>query len=477
MRVRDAHPAGVAHRGDVEVAAEGELQRARRDPDRVRQIIDGELEAGPGVDERRRAQEGLGKRSRPRDRSAGGPGACFPRPPGLREPGSVSRLHESGTIRLGPPLAGQDVVWQQWHLEASYVKAEPSANTHPHHSPTRSLLEIVPGLDGPLEEEQRRFVSRFRVPLHTAFEGRFDLAAVLGQSDAFAVVIADGMLARTLALGSHAGLQLLGPGDLISRPGENGSDLVVQTGLLARGLVRYATLDDRALALIQRFPRLHEGWQMRVDDQQQRLIAQLLICQLPRIEDRVLAMMWLLAETWGRVTQNGTVLAVKLTHDMIGLLVGARRPTVTLALSALEERGALVRRADDWLIVERPPEPGSGEIRVSGLPRPATGRGISPWSSPALTAASESTLQAIRMVRAQRAETIERSREIVASAGATARHSRRLAELAELRRSARDRLHHEDDAGDLPATLDGSERQTDDPAGERPATPVDRLQR
>ena len=52
--------------------------------------------------------------------------------------------------------------------------------------------------------------------------------------------------------------------------------------------------------------------------------------------------MWLLAESWGRVTQAGIRLPLGLTHDVLGALVGARRPTVTLALRELTERGAIL---------------------------------------------------------------------------------------------------------------------------------------
>jgi hypothetical protein len=68
-------------------------------------------------------------------------------------------------------------------------------------------------------------------------------------------------------------------------------------------------------------------------------------------------MMWLLAETWGRVTASGVTLPVSLTHEALGALVGARRPTVSLALAELIERGAVVRQRTGWLLLERLPEP------------------------------------------------------------------------------------------------------------------------
>jgi hypothetical protein len=67
-------------------------------------------------------------------------------------------------------------------------------------------------------------------------------------------------------------------------------------------------------------------------------------------------MMWLLAESWGRVTPAGVTLPVVLTHEALGALIGARRPTVSLALAELMERGAVVRQRTGWLLLESLPE-------------------------------------------------------------------------------------------------------------------------
>jgi DNA-binding GntR family transcriptional regulator len=51
------------------------------------------------------------------------------------------------------------------------------------------------------------------------------------------------------------------------------------------------------------------------------------------------------------VTPDGIVVDLPLTHELIGRLVGGRRPTVTLALAELAENGVLVRRDEGgWLL-------------------------------------------------------------------------------------------------------------------------------
>lgn len=216
--------------------------------------------------------------------------------------------------------------------------------------------------------------------------------------------------------------------------------------------MRYAALDDRVLGLAQRYPRLIEGLQTQAGDQQQRLLAQLLVCQLPRVQDRVLALMWLLAESWGRVTPSGTVLPMRLTHDTIGLLVGARRSTVTLALGHLERRGALVRRADDWLILERL-RPGASAVGEEAAPRLVGESHPDRWRAPE---SGRAEVGRIERLRARRAEALRQSRMTVAGSEQVARRSRQLIERVARRRSGgRNGLHEQDDAGGLLTLLGG----------------------
>ena len=64
-----------------------------------------------------------------------------------------------------------------------------------------------------------------------------------------------------------------------------------------------------------------------------------------------MAIMWHLAARTGRVTADGTIVPRRLTHDALGMLVGARRPTVSIAVKALDQGGHLIRRDDGtWLI-------------------------------------------------------------------------------------------------------------------------------
>jgi hypothetical protein len=54
---------------------------------------------------------------------------------------------------------------------------------------------------------------------------------------------------------------------------------------------------------------------------------------------------------------------LRLTHELIGQLVGAKRPTVSLALRELDERGTVYRRSDgSWLLEQAWTTPPTGQI-------------------------------------------------------------------------------------------------------------------
>ena len=50
-----------------------------------------------------------------------------------------------------------------------------------------------------------------------------------------------------------------------------------------------------------------------------------------------------LAERWGNVTPAGVSFDLPLTHSELGRLVGARRPSITMALAQLAAEGLLTR--------------------------------------------------------------------------------------------------------------------------------------
>lgn len=245
---------------------------------------------------------------------------------------------------------------------------------------TVRLLAIEPDIGRYLVSEERDATEELYVPARDVPTGALDVQGLLGGANAFGAFIVNGMLLHHLQIGDQPTLRLMGPSDIVSLS-EAPPSLLTASRWAAAAPTRLALLGTEFLVAAHRWPRLVAGLHVRMAEQGERVGTQLAICQLPRVDQRLLSLMWLLAETWGHVTPHGTRLPVSLTHDTLGGLIGARRPTVTLALRELAERGAVVRQADGWLLLEGPPdvepvhEPPTEPVLIASEP--------SSWSAPA----------------------------------------------------------------------------------------------
>jgi CRP/FNR family cyclic AMP-dependent transcriptional regulator len=84
------------------------------------------------------------------------------------------------------------------------------------------------------------------------------------------------------------------------------------------------------------------------------LLAKSLITATPVIEERLLLLFALIGERWGRATPEGVMISLPLTHRVLASLVGARRPSVSTALGALDEEGLISRVPRDGWLARRP---------------------------------------------------------------------------------------------------------------------------
>ena len=75
------------------------------------------------------------------------------------------------------------------------------------------------------------------------------------------------------------------------------------------------------------------------------------------LDRRLLILFWHLAERWGLRKGGEVIVPLHLTHETLSLLVGARRPSVTTALSLLAGEGSVRRTADGWVLSGEPPAP------------------------------------------------------------------------------------------------------------------------
>src|SRR4051812_11916311 len=169
-------------------------------------------------------------------------------------------------------------------------------------------------------------------------------------------IVRDGLLVREVAVGPTASAELLGPGDVILLPpaDEHLLDPSATCWTVLHG-GSVAWLNAPLEAVGREAPRLAANLLCRA----QRRIDHLAFCQsvtqLKRIDDRVLAMLWHLAERWGRGPSSGVVVELSLTHRALGRLIGAQRPWVTPAIGVLARRGELERTsAGGWRLLGPP---------------------------------------------------------------------------------------------------------------------------
>ncbi|HEX4804512.1 MAG TPA: Crp/Fnr family transcriptional regulator [Conexibacter sp.] len=220
---------------------------------------------------------------------------------------------------------------------------------------TIRLLDYDPALAASLRPERRAEArATAQAPLVEVGRGACSAADLSGgRGAAYGVLLLDGLATRTLVLDDVASAQLLGRGDLVRAAVDDGGDALVPTATRWTVIepLAVALLDERFLLTVRRWPEIVAALFERLAAQEQRRQVHRALLSLPRVEDRVHALLWLLAERWGRVTSQGVVVQLRLTHELLGQLVGAKRPTVSLALRALEERGSVHRRPDGgWLL-------------------------------------------------------------------------------------------------------------------------------
>jgi CRP/FNR family cyclic AMP-dependent transcriptional regulator len=184
----------------------------------------------------------------------------------------------------------------------------------------------------------------------------------------FGLLVLRGLLMRDLEGSEALGAELLAEGDLLGP--DDGTEerllgLEPQWEILEPA--RLLVLDHAFAQRIAAYPALGAALVDRAHERARRTAIALALSHLPRVEDRLHRLLWHLADRRGRVSGEGIVLSLPLTQEQLGRLVGARRPTVSLALRSLRERG-LVRRgqADEWILAHEPPVPPVAEPNENG---------------------------------------------------------------------------------------------------------------
>jgi CRP/FNR family transcriptional regulator, cyclic AMP receptor protein len=236
---------------------------------------------------------------------------------------------------------------------------------------TVQLLKVDPELARGLnqhrarEAAQRLYARAIEIP-----RGRWKPhVGMFRGSRPIGLLVLDGVLVREATVGDHPSIELLGPGDLLRAWDDpDGDELLPRTiDWSALTSARAAIIDQAFAARAAQWPEVFAGLIDRATRRAERLVVLQAIAHLTRVDDRLLALLWCLAERWGRVVPGGVLVSLRLSHRTLAGMIGARRPSVTTALGQLMARGELERRPNgEWLLRGAPPEarrPGAGTVR------------------------------------------------------------------------------------------------------------------
>lgn len=214
----------------------------------------------------------------------------------------------------------------------------------------RDLAEALP------EAERREARLALLAPAVTLERG--DWTPCHSEDDAadgrVGVLIVSGLMCRELVIGKVTSAELLGPGDVI-RPWERSAD-----DPLVPYSVRWQVLEQSRLALLgprfaesaARWPTLMSALFARTARRSHALALAAAVACTSGLDTRLPMFFWQLADRWGKVTGDGVVVPLQLTHETIARLVGARRPSVSTALKQLERDGRLTRtERGEWLLI------------------------------------------------------------------------------------------------------------------------------
>jgi CRP-like cAMP-binding protein len=180
--------------------------------------------------------------------------------------------------------------------------------------------------------------------------GRSDIAQLApNDQQSLGLLLLDGMIAVDVQVGERTSTELVGPGDLLQASDFREEALIArQTAWRALLPTRVALLDGPFAERVRPWPQIALAFLRRLARRADDARAQRAIASEPRLEVRLVLLLWHLAERWGRVDPGGVRLSLPLTHALLGRLVGAERPSVSRVLSRLAAAELVVGGAGDW---------------------------------------------------------------------------------------------------------------------------------
>src|SRR3954454_7785503 len=239
--------------------------------------------------------------------------------------------------------------------------AGPGQHPLPERRAAVRVLDAVPELAEEITDD--RLAGARRHALAATIElspGRWQATASdLGEQGGYGLLVVDGLMTRDIVLGQTTASELVGAGDLMRPNDHEGAVSPVQFDVAWNVLepTRLAVLYRRFAIVTARWPEVAAAIVRAAVRRSHALTYQIAVGHMTRVDSRLLVLFWHLADRWGKVPPAGIVVPLKLTHQILGRIVGAQRPSVTTALKTLTDRGARERAADGaWVLHGEPPD-------------------------------------------------------------------------------------------------------------------------
>jgi CRP-like cAMP-binding protein len=181
------------------------------------------------------------------------------------------------------------------------------------------------------------------------------------------LLVLDGLVAVNTSVGDRAACELVGGGDLLQHVEPRTDELVAQTETCqALSPATFALLDGAFADRVGAVPQVGMALLRRAARRASEAETLRAIASHPRLEVRLVLLLWHLASRWGRVVPGGIRLTMPLTHRLLGQLVAAERPSISHAMHRLAQTELVVGTAGDLLLH------GSLESHFQALRKPQT---------------------------------------------------------------------------------------------------------
>jgi CRP/FNR family cyclic AMP-dependent transcriptional regulator len=162
------------------------------------------------------------------------------------------------------------------------------------------------------------------------------------------LLILEGLVAFETRTSDRVATELVGAGDLLQAPSLLTDELLERTcSWRALRPTRFALLDADFANRVRPFPQIIRALLGRACRRNAELDVLRAITSQPRLEVRLVLVLWHLAARWGRVEPASVRLSLPLTHRLLGQLVAAERPSVSHALKRLTQAGLISGSSDD----------------------------------------------------------------------------------------------------------------------------------